>query len=91
MYIDTCTVCDCEVHPKRVEILKRTGAPITCLEHSSTQKVTGFQINEGKSERFIQVCTPEQGRLLKKMERKSNQATGGPHPMQGKVIYKDKG
>jgi hypothetical protein len=54
------------------------------------QRVTGFQVNEGKSERSIQVCTPEQGARLKKMERKTGGATGGPSfgKRAGEVVYR---
>jgi len=89
----SCIYCAGEVHPKRIEILQKKGALITCITcaESKVQKVTGFQVNEGKSERSIQVCTPEQGAMLKKMERKTGGATGGPSINGGKIVYKNKG
>ena len=88
----TCIYCNGEVHHRRVDILKSKGALITCIICAETkvQRVTGFQVNEGKSERSIQVCTPEQGARLKKMERKTGGATGGPsHGRKaGEIVYR---
>jgi hypothetical protein len=88
----SCIYCNNEVHPKRIEILKKRNALITCIEcaEAKVAKVTGFQVNEGKSERSIQVCTPEQGARLKKMERKTGGATGGPSMGRkaGAVVYR---
>jgi hypothetical protein len=88
----SCIYCNGDVHPKRIEILKSKGALITCITcaEAKVQRVTGFQVNEGKSERSIQVCTPEQGARLKKMERKTGGATGGPSfgKRAGEVVYK---
>jgi len=93
--METCIHCGCEVHPKRVEILNKTHAPITCLEHSTTEAVKGFQANFGKTEYYIEVVTPAQGARLQKLERKTGGATGGPGiPVfgrePGKVVYKPK-
>lgn len=85
-----CVTCGCEVHTKRVEILSKQGKRITCLEHSTEERVAGFQVNEGKAERFIQIVDQTQWTRLKKMERKGHMATGGGHPLQGKVVYKSK-
>lgn len=88
----SCIYCASDVHPKRIEILQKKGALITCITcaESKVQRVTGFQVNEGKSERSIQVCTPEQGARLKKMERKTGGATGGPSMGRkaGEVVYR---
>ena len=51
-----CITCKIEVHPKRVDILNKMGKPITCLEHSATQKVGGFMSIEGKTERSIVIA-----------------------------------
>lgn len=85
--MSNCIHCNIEVHPKRVEILNRTGASITCLEHSATQKVVGFKVSDAKST-FLEVCTPEQKKRLDSLDRKGNHATGAPNPKQGKVVYK---
>jgi len=88
----SCIYCNGDVHPKRIEILQKKGALITCIDcaESKVQRVTGFQVNEGKSERSIQVCTPEQAKRLMKLQRKTNGATGGPGfgPNAGKVVSK---
>lgn len=67
------TYCKCGaiVHPKRVEILKSKNLPITCLEHSNTQRVQGFQVIGGKTERFIQVVQPEQAAQLNKLAQRA--------------------
>lgn len=48
-----CITCGVEIHPKRVEILQKMGKPLTCLEHSTTQKLGGYMNIEGKTERTI--------------------------------------
>lgn len=87
-----CVYCGDEVHPKRVEILEKNKKPISCIScaESKVKKVTGFQINNDKACREIQVCTPEEGERLMKMQRKTGGATGGPamHKNAGKVVYK---
>jgi len=90
-----CVTCGCEVHQKRVEILSKQGKRITCLEHSTEERVAGFQVNEGKSERFLDIVSPTQYTRLSKLQRKGHMATGGPAPPvfgkpQGQVVYKPK-
>ena len=89
----TCIYCNGEVHPRRVDILKSKGALITCIICAETkvQRVTGFQVNNDKACREIQVCTPEQGARLMKMQRKGGGATGGPSMGRkaGEVVYKN--
>lgn len=67
------TYCHCGqvIHPKRVAILKSKNLPITCLEHSNTQKVQGFQVINGKTERFIQVVEPERAAELNKLAQRA--------------------
>jgi hypothetical protein len=88
----SCIYCGGDVHPKRIEILQGRGQLISCIgcAEGKVQKVVGFQVNEGKTDRSIQVCTPEEGARLKKLERKGGQATGGPGfgPNAGKIVYK---
>lgn len=74
----TCIHCDNPIPDKRVEILRKTNALLTCVNCSDTQKVRGFQVNEGKADRYIQVNTPTQAKRLISLERKNNKATGGP-------------
>lgn len=87
-----CIYCDNEVNPKRVEILLKRNAIISCIScaENKVEKVTGFQINNDKSCREIQICTPEDGKKLMKLQRKTGQATGGPGfgPKAGKIVYK---
>jgi hypothetical protein len=45
--------CGAEIPAKRVEFLQKAGKPLTCIAHSSTQKVGGFMASEGKTERTI--------------------------------------
>jgi hypothetical protein len=88
----SCIHCNGDVHPKRIEILRNKNSAITCITcaESKVQRVTGFQVNEGKSERSIQVCTPEQAKRLMKLQRKGGGATGGPSMGRkaGEVVYK---
>jgi hypothetical protein len=72
--IMSCIYCNGDVHPRRIEILKLKGALITCITcaEDKVQRVTGFQVNEGKSERSIQVCTPEQGARLSRPDSRQS-------------------
>lgn len=45
--------CGASIHPKREAFLKKAGLPLTCLEHSTTQKVGGFMSTDSKTERTI--------------------------------------
>ena len=88
-----CLTCGCDIHPKREEILLKTNKRITCLEHSQEEKVCGFQVSAGKQERFLDIVDPIQYTRLKKFDRKSHNAVGGPGlPVfgreQGRVVYK---
>lgn len=101
-----CTYCGEEVDPRRVKILKKAAIIydefgeesglkpyiISCLDCASGKvaKVTGFQVNNDKACREIQVCSPEEGARLMKMQRKGGQATGGPGVgvNAGKIVYK---
>ena len=56
--------CGVEVHSKRVEILQKMGAPITCLAHSTTQRNMAFQVINGKTGNEIQVVPPETAQRL---------------------------
>jgi len=88
----SCEYCGGEVHPKRIEILQSRSQTISCIgcAEGKVQKVVGFQVNDGKTDRSIQVCTPEEGARLKSLERKTGQATGGPGMGRnaGKVVYR---
>lgn len=85
-----CVHCGVQIHPKRVEILLKNKITVfTCVEHSTAQKVVGFQVNEAKMG-YIQVVTQDQGKRLKSLERKGGTATGGPGVNNKGVVYKGK-
>jgi hypothetical protein len=90
--LKSCEHCGDPVPEKRTDFLIKYKKPIICIgcAEGTVKKVTGFQINHGKGTREIEVCTPEQGQRLMKMERKTGGATGGPgiHKNAGKVVYK---
>lgn len=91
--MSTCKYCGTdEIHPKRIEILIKKNQEITCITcaENKVNKVTGFQVNFDKACREIQVCSPEEGKRLMKMQRKTGGATGGPGfgPNAGKIVYK---
>lgn len=66
--------CGVEVHPKRVEFLKKANKPITCLEHSATQKVGGFMAIEGKTDRQIVIAEMD---VIENLNRLSARAGTG--------------
>lgn len=47
--------CHCgeEIHPLREKILRKAGYAITCMKHSTTEKVGGFMAVSGKTEREL--------------------------------------
>lgn len=66
--------CGAEIHPKRVEILKKNNLLLTCITCSTTQKKQGFQVISGKTERQIIVVEPD---VAAELEAKSaRQGTG---------------
>jgi len=80
-----------EINPKRVEFLIKYKKDITCIDcaEGKVKRVTGFQVNNDKACREIQVCTPEEGARLMKLQRKTGGASGGPGfgKNAGKVVY----
>jgi hypothetical protein len=66
----TCS-CGAPIHPKRVEILKKNNSRICCLNCSTTKKMVGFQVVAGKTEYFIEPCSPEQFSRLNSLDRKT--------------------
>lgn len=65
-------ICKCgdTIHPKRVEILKKNNQAITCPSCSKTQRMVGFQVVAGKTEYFIEPCSPDQFHRLNSLDRK---------------------
>lgn len=63
--------CGNEIPPARVAFLQKTNSPLTCFEHSTTQRVKGFQVIGGKTERYIEVVTPDQAALLEKLGKRA--------------------
>lgn len=53
--------CHCgeEVHLLRVKFLTKAGSPITCIKHSTTEKVGGFMATSGKTERELIIGSQE--------------------------------
>lgn len=88
--MNECCYCGGDVHPKRVEILQKKGQQISCIGCAETEvkKVVGFQVNDGKTDRSIQVCSEDEYKRLRSLERKGGGATGGPSINGGKVVFK---
>lgn len=61
--------CGADIHPKRVEILRKNNTPITCLSCSTTEKKVGFQVSAGKTEYFVEAVSPTQYQRLKSLDR----------------------
>jgi len=45
--------CGVEIHPLRVELLKKWNKPLNCINCSVEQKVGGFMTSTGKTEREL--------------------------------------
>lgn len=63
--------CGKEIHPKRVIILQKMKAPMTCVDCSATQKLGGFMSTEGKTERTIVIAPMETISMLEKMSARA--------------------
>ena len=64
-----CINCKVEIHPKRVDILKKINKPMTCLEHSTTQRLVAFRATDDKTGDYIDIVTPEQAERLNKLQK----------------------
>lgn len=62
--------CGSTIHPKRVEILRKNNQRVCCLNCSTTQRMVGFQVVAGKTEYFIEPCSPDQFKRLDSLDRK---------------------
>lgn len=65
--MNTCSVCGCEVHPLRLKFLTKYSKPITCVNHSTAEKVGGFMTSTGKTERELIITSQETANQLYKM------------------------
>lgn len=63
--------CGAEIHPKRVEFLQKYNKPMTCVQHSTTQKVGGFMSVEGKTERTIIIAEMDTINTLHKLSARA--------------------
>lgn len=66
--------CGEELHPKREAFLQKAGKPLTCIKHSTTQKVGGFMATEGKTERSIIIADMQ---TIEELHKKSARAGTG--------------
>jgi hypothetical protein len=58
--------CGAEIHPLRVKFLENAGYKLTCLVHSTTEKVGGFMATSGKTERELIIGSQESTNALYK-------------------------
>jgi hypothetical protein len=65
--------CGKEIHPKRVEFLEKYSKPLSCIEcaEGKVQKVVGFQVVGGKTEREVQIVSQETGAMLNKLSARA--------------------
>lgn len=45
--------CGVEIHPLREKLLNKMGYKLTCLQHSTVEKLGGFMATSGKTEREL--------------------------------------
>jgi H2-forming N5,N10-methylenetetrahydromethanopterin dehydrogenase-like enzyme len=68
-------ICSCsnEIHPKRVEFLQKKGMKIQCIPcaEGKVVKLAGVQVISGKTERGLEICTPEQAERFEKLSRRA--------------------
>lgn len=63
--MDLC-YCGAIIPEKRVDFLKKYNKPLTCLQHSTTEKVGCFVTSSGKTERELIITSQETANLLYK-------------------------
>lgn len=65
--------CGNEIHPKRVDFLEKYNKPKCCINcaEGKVQKVVGFQVVSGKTEREVQIVSQEEGALLNKLSARA--------------------
>ena len=65
--------CGNTIHPKRVEILEKRASKVICIEcaESTVQKLAGVQVVSGKTERAIEICSPEQAERFIKLSARA--------------------
>lgn len=54
-----CKICNKDIPEKRIDILKKMGKKLTCINCSTEEKVVGFQVNTTKENRTIQVVSKD--------------------------------
>ena len=64
--------CGNEIPQGRVEFLKKANLPLTCLTHSSTQKVAGYNIRGHKGTGDLVVCSQETADMFYKASARTN-------------------
>lgn len=64
--------CGKPIHKLRVKFLTEHNLPITCLEHSTVQKVAGYNLRSHKGTGDLVVTSQEEADLYYKMSARSN-------------------
>lgn len=65
--------CGSEIPQKRVEFLQKYNKRICCVNcaEGTVQKVAGFQVISGKTEREIQIVSQEEASMLNKLSARA--------------------
>jgi hypothetical protein len=56
--------CGAEIPQKRVEFLQKAGYKLSCINHSTTEKLGGFMSTSGKTERELIIGSQESTNAL---------------------------
>jgi hypothetical protein len=56
--------CGLEIHPLREKLLNKMGYKLTCLQHSTVEKLGGFMATSGKTERELIIGSQESTNAL---------------------------
>lgn len=75
-----CKHCNVEVPQGRVEFLKKTNKPITCLQHSTTEKKIGMPVAYGEGDHTYVELNIMEADDYKRFERMSR-TTRNPEPL----------
>ena len=64
--------CGTQIPEGRVEILKKAKQPMTCIKHSQTQRVAGYNVRSHKSTGELVVTSQETAEQFYKASARTN-------------------
>lgn len=63
--------CGAIIPELRVKFLEKNGLKLSCITHSSSERVMCFQVISGKTERAIEIVSPAQAAKLEQLSKRA--------------------